>query len=194
MKESTFWSDAWRYGAILGGVASVSRLFEDFIVYYSSMPLERMAVVYIVEMLIYAILFVYLLARFTKRRSQRFVAEGFTFGQGFGYSFTLVVLAMVIVGVTRTIFIQIMGFDAFIDGFIGRIDELEVYTAANEGVAESLRDSGMVTNFEEMRIDLRAMRQPSMFMNVWSAVNSSALVALILSLIMGLKTRSKALK
>lgn len=194
MRENTFWSDAWRYGAILGAVASVSRLFEDYIVYYSSVSLERMAVIYLVEMLIYAVVFIYLLARFTKLRSWRFGDEGFAFNQGFGYSFTLIVLAMVIVGVARTIFIQIMGFDGFIDGFICRIDQFEAYIASNEELAASLKDSGMIGDMEDMRIDLRAMRQPSMFMNVWSAVNSSALIALILSLIIGLKMRRKPLK
>ena len=193
MKENSFWSDAWKYGAILGVLASVSRLFEDYLIYYSSVPLERMAVTYIIELLIYAVIFIYLLVRFTKRRSQMFANEGFTFGQGFCYSFTLIILAMIIVGVLRTIFIQIMGFNDYIDGFIGRIDQFEAYMTENESLAKSMADSDLLGDMEEMRIELRAMKQPSMFLNVWSAVNSSAFVALILASIIGFNTRRKPL-
>lgn len=193
MKENSFWSDAWKYGAILGVLASVSRLFEDYLIYYSSVPLERMAVTYLIEILIYAVIFIYLLVRFTKRRSQMFANEGFTFGQGFGYSFTLIILAMIIVGVLRTIFIQIMGFNDYIDGFIGRIDQFEAYMTENESLAKSMGDSDLMGDMEEMRIELRAMKQPSMFLNVWSAVNSSAFVALILASIIGFNTRRKPL-
>ena len=193
MKENSFWSDAWKYGAILGVLASVSRLFEDYLIYYSSVPLERMAVTYLIELLIYAVIFIYLLVRFTKRRSQMFANEGFTFGQGFGYSFTLIILAMIIVGVLRTIFIQIMGFNDYIDGFIGRIDQFEAYMTENESLAKSMGDSDLMGDMEEMRIELRAMKQPSMFLNVWSAVNSSAFVALILASIIGFNTRRKPL-
>ena len=193
MKENSFWSDAWKYGAILGVLASVSRLFEDYLIYYSSVPLERMAVTYLIEILIYSVIFIYLLVRFTKRRSQMFANEGFTFGQGFGYSFTLIILAMIIVGVLRTIFIQIMGFNDYIDGFIGRIDQFEAYMTENESLAKSMGDSDLMGDMEEMRIELRAMKQPSMFLNVWSAVNSSAFVALILASIIGFNTRRKPL-
>ncbi len=191
MKENTFWSDACKYGAILGLVASLSRLFEDYLIYYSSAPLERMAITYIVELLVYTVIFIYLIVRFTKRRAQRFGDEGFTFGQSFGYSFTLVMLAMVVVGVTRTIFIQIMGFNDFVDGYIGRIDQFEAYIAENGAVAKSMADNGMMGSFDEMRVALRAMTQPSMFSNIFSAVDSSAFVALILATIMGFTLRRK---
>ena len=191
MKENTFWSDACKYGAILGLLASISRLFEDYLIFYSSVPLERMAITYLSEFLIYSVIFIYLVVRYTKRRAQRFDDQGFTFGQGFGYSFTLVILAMVVVGVARTIFIQIMGFNDFVEGYIGRIDEFEAYLAENGALAESMASNGVMGNFDDMRVALRAMTQPSMFSNIFSAVDSSAFIALILATIMGFIIRRK---
>lgn len=39
MKENSFWSDACKYGAILGLVASVSTIFVTYLLNYSSVSL-----------------------------------------------------------------------------------------------------------------------------------------------------------
>ncbi len=75
MKVNSFWGDACKYGAILGVVASASAIFEDYLVNYSSVSLETFAITYLIELLVYTVLFIYLVVRFTKRRALQFEGE-----------------------------------------------------------------------------------------------------------------------
>lgn len=193
MKVTSFWGDACKYGAILGIVASASAIFEDYLINYSSVSLETFAITYLVELLAYTALFIYLVVRFTKRRALQYEGEEFTFGHGFSYSFVIVMLAMIIVGVAHTLFVEIMGFEEFIDGFLARIDQMEAYVLETPGVADSM-GGDMSADFELIRAQVRMTTQPSILSNIFARVNSAAFLTLILSTIIGFNMRSKSLK
>ncbi len=100
---------------------------------------------------------------------------------------------MVIVGVAHTLFIKLMGFNEFVDGFLARIDQMEAYLVENPGIADSM-GGDMSADFELMRAQIRMTTQPSILENVFARVNSAAFVSLILSTIIGFNMRSKSLK
>ena len=193
MKVTSFWGDACKYGAILGVIASASAIFEDYLINFSSVSLEAMGLIYIVELIAYTALFIYLVVRFTKRRALQFEGEEFTFGHGFSYSFVIVMLAMIVVGVAHTLFIEIMGFEEFIEGFLMRIDQMEKSIIENPDVAD-IMGGDMSADFEQIRLQIRMTTQPSILSNVFARVNSAAFITLILSTIIGFNMRSKSLK
>ena len=64
-----FWSDVLRTGAILGGVMSLSYIFERYVLAFSDMALLKASAIYCIEWLVACVVFIWLLARFTRRRA-----------------------------------------------------------------------------------------------------------------------------
>ena len=70
-----FWSDVLRSGAILGGVMSLSYIFERYLLAFSDMALLKASAIYSLEWLVACIAFVWMLARFTRRRAEAMPVE-----------------------------------------------------------------------------------------------------------------------
>lgn len=187
MKNNPFWNDALKYGAILGAIMSLSMMFETYILHYSDVPLVKALTIYVVEWFAVVIVYIWLLVRFTKRYSQNFAPEeGFTFGQGFGFIIVLAFLVAVIVGMMNTIFISIAGFDGFIEGYIGRINEMMLYMGENNLITQSLNED------VEVLVDTVAhSTQPSMFESILAAINGYVFSAMLVGAIIALAIRRK---
>jgi predicted PurR-regulated permease PerM len=112
---------------------------------------------------------------------------GFSFSQGLAFSLALTMLASIIVGVTATIFQSIMGYDDFVQGYIGRIDELVQLIKEN-----SATDVEMPADFEEMRDGVRAMEQPSMLSNIYATMSNYVFMGFIICSIVSLIVRRRA--
>lgn len=187
MKNNPFWNDALKYGAILGAIMSLSMMFENYILYYSEVPLVKALMIYLVEWLAVIVIYIWLLVRFTKRYSQNFAPEeGFTFGQGFGFIIVLAFLVAVIVGMMSTIFYSIAGYDGFIAGYIGRINEMMLSMGENNLITQPLNE-----NVEELVDTVEHSTQPSMLSTILAAINSYVFSAMIVGAIIALAIRRK---
>lgn len=188
MRNNVFLNEALKYGAILGIMMSLSTMFETYVLYYSDIALAKASMLYFVEWLIVASVYVWLLYRFSKKYSFNNFdsSEGFDFGQGFGFVVTLALFVAIMVGVTTTIFQSVMGFDGFINGYIARIDEFVAYMGENNIAMNSMAES-----LEEVRDNIRAITQPSMLENILAAIYSYVLIGIIIGLIIAAILRRK---
>ena len=79
-----FWSDVLRSGAIIGGVMSLSRIFERYMLSFSEIDIMRSSAIYAIEWLVAAVVLIWLLARYAKRRANAVPVE-----MGVTYSYML---------------------------------------------------------------------------------------------------------
>lgn len=87
MKKQTFWSDASRYGAILGGVEIVFLL--------AGALLRGNGLLSLLELVV----FIYLLYRFTNRRAALYgAAEGYSYGNGLRFILWTSIFAGILCG------------------------------------------------------------------------------------------------
>jgi hypothetical protein len=188
MNNNIFLNKALKYGAIIGLIMSISFIYENYVMWYSNVPIVNACILYFVEWLIVVCIYVWLIYRFTKSYSRNFTPEmGFSFSQGLAFSLALTMLASIIVGVTATIFQSIMGYDDFVQGYIGRIDELVQLIKEN-----SATDVEMPADFEEMRDGVRAMEQPSMLSNIYATMSNYVFMGFIICSIVSLIVRRRA--
>jgi hypothetical protein len=162
-----FWYDVMRSGAILGIVMMLSRIFEHYVLFYSSIELTTMSVLYFGEAILSCVVFIWLLLRFSRRRAAACDPQvGFSYGMGLSYILLISMFAGVIVGVGDTIFTSIMGYDAYVEGVMWRINDLkQLYL--NMGVSTS--ELGI---FDEFAHAMRTSTQPSMLSSVFTAFNN----------------------
>lgn len=187
MGNNMFWSNALKYGAILGAVMGVSKLFEIYVMYYSDMPLDNAAITYLVEFVAILVLYVWMLYRFTKIYSNQFDSRlGFKFTTGLGYILSMNILAAIIVGVLTTIFYSIMGYDGYIEGYLMRMDEFAALIEEHGPMDET-----MIEYFETTRDNIEGLQQPSMLVSISSYVYVYIFSGLIIGAIIALITRRK---
>ena len=169
-----FWSDVLRSGAILGLVMSISHIIEHYMLAFSDADLIKSATICGIEWLVAAVVFIWLIARFTKRRAMAVPTEiGVTYSYLLSFIILTSMLTGVLVGVADTLFISAMGYDNYILGFVDRIDQLgQVYT-----------EMGVPTEnmslFEDLTTELRQMRQPSIFVTVFNQLQIYAFAGCI---------------
>ena len=122
MSKSMYWNDILTKGAILGCAMLVSHVFEQAAIVYGK-SISWVTVMGL-ETIIAAVVFIWLLYRFTKQFSLSVMASQgdvkiFTYGNGFGYAVMVSLLAGVIVGVGAYIFHNlIVGHQTFVQGMI----------------------------------------------------------------------------
>ena len=156
-----FWYDVLRSGAILGLVMSLSFIFERYILAYSHMSLMKVSTIYCIEWVVVAVVFIWLLVRFTRRRARAYNSEeGFNYATALAYILLVSMLTGIMVGASDTLFVSAMGYDLYIDGLISRIDEM-VKLYENMGVPMN-----EMTIFEQFTTQLRYSEQPSILLNV----------------------------
>ncbi len=120
MEKSKFWNDACRGGAIIGLIMAASNVTEQAmqlkggVTLFGLMMLEWMAL---------AVVFVWLLYRFTRKRAAQYSPEeGFSYGQGLGFVVILSLLSGLVVGVASYFYRHVViGYDAYTEGYIDSI-------------------------------------------------------------------------
>ncbi|MBO7283216.1 MAG: DUF4199 family protein [Alistipes sp.] len=169
-----FWSDVLRSGAIIGGVMSLSYVFERYILAFSDMALLKASAIYCIEWFVACVLFIWLLARFTRRRANALPEQmGATYSYLLSYILFASMLSGVLVGVAETLYVSVMGYESYIAGLIGRIDQLQ-QMYIDMGVSAS--DMAI---FEQYTTQLRYMEQPSIFVTIFSQLQVYAIMGCI---------------
>lgn len=169
-----FWSDVLRSGAILGGVMSLSYIFERYLLAFSDMALLKASAIYSLEWLVACIAFVWMLARFTRRRAETLPTEiTVTYSYLLSYILLTSMLSGVLVGVADTLYISAMGYDLYISGLVGRIEQLQqLYLDMGISASE-------MTIFEQYANQLRYVEQPSMMLTVLGKLQTYAIMGCI---------------
>lgn len=178
-----FWQDVMRAGAIVGIVMALSHIVEQYVMIYSGMSLSATVLVYSVEWLVAMAIYAFLLFLFAKQRIERCdpkIAIGFS--QVLSYVVMVSMFAGVFVGLANTFYLDAMGYDRYVDGMLMRIDEMQRMVSKVGG--EELYDD----MFTEMVSIIRSSTQPTIFVNIFSSLNSYILsggfVGLIISAIL----------
>ena len=169
-----FWSDVLRSGAILGGVMSLSYIFERYLLAFSDMALLRASAIYSLEWLVACIALVWILARFTRRRAEALPVEvPVTYSYLLSYILLTSMLSGVLVGVADTLYVSTMGYDLYITGLVGRIEQLQqMYVDMGVSASE-------MTFFEQYADQLRYVEQPSMLLTVFGKLQTYAIMGCI---------------
>ena len=169
-----FWSDVLRSGAILGGVMSLSYIFERYLLAFSDMALLKASAIYSLEWLVACVVFVWMLARFTRRRAEAMPSEiTVTYSYLLSYILLTSMLSGVLVGVADTLYISAMGYDLYISGLVGRIEQLQqLYLDMGISASE-------MTVFEQYANQLRYVEQPSMMLTVLGKLQTYAIMGCI---------------
>lgn len=172
-----FWYDVLRSGAILGVVMALSRIVEMYLLAYSSLDMGSMSIWFLLEWVVAAVIFVWLLVRMSKRRAAATDPKyGYSYSMALAYILMISMLAGIMVGVADTLFIGVMGYDAYIDGMIGRIDEIrQLYVSMNITSVDA--------DFSAMISALRSAERPSMMSAIFSMFNSYVLVGGVVGLV-----------
>ncbi len=175
MERKTFWNEAAKWGALVGGLLSLSFVFESLITtsgrigLYYLMMLEWIAVV---------VLHFWLLLRFVRKRAALYGAdEGFTFGQGYGSVMAVSCFAGVIVGVVQAVYLHlIVGYSNYVERSIASMTEL----LSKSGSQMPASVEGMLAqSFEQLRM----APVPSVLQSVWSGLFSALLFGALFGLI-----------
>lgn len=166
-----FWSDVLRSGAIIGGVMSLSYIFERYVLAFSDMALLKASAMYSLEWLVACVAFIWLLVRFTRRRANAVQpASAVTYSYLLSYIFLSSMLAGVLVGVAETLYVSFMGYENYVAGLISRIEQLQ----------QLYFDMGMsasdISMFEQFTTQLRYVEQPSMLLTVFNQLQTYALM------------------
>ena len=201
MKIKEFWMDVLRAAAIIGVVMALSHIFEQYMLLFSGVSLINASLVILIEGVIAAAVFVWLMIRFTRRISLAWndridVGNGivvdmpFTYGRAVSYGLLISMFAGIFVGVANTIFVDVMGYDLYRAAQIGYFEQIEeIMNAYNAllGGSENL-SSDIMTKQIEM---LETMDKPSIFATIISHMTSYMLYGGIASLVVAAVARRK---
>ena len=193
--------DVLRAAAIIGVVMALSHIFEQYMLLFSGVSLINASLVILIEGVIAAAVFVWLMIRFTRRISLAWndrieVGNGivvdmpFTYGRAVSYGLLISMFAGIFVGVANTIFVDIMGYDLYRAAQIGYFEQIEeIMNAYNAllGGSENL-SSDIMTKQIEM---LETMDKPSIFATIISHMTSYMLYGGIASLVVAAVARHK---
>ena len=186
-----FWSDVLRSGAILGFVMSLSHIFEQYLLAFGELDVIKASTICGVEWLVAAVVFIWLLVRFTKRRAMAVPSEMMvTYSYLLSFIILISMLAGVLVGVADTLFISVMGYDNFILGLINYYDGFAEFIVTNMSTlpvsGEPNPDPAVadqidlfLSNFEQLTTQLRQSEQPSIGATVFSKLQTYSLAGIV---------------
>ena len=175
VQVNSFWNDALKYGAIVGLVMGLSRIYETWAMFTG----EDVGIgfVFVAEWILSVVAYVWMLFRFSRLRASHCdPKEGFTFGRAWSFSMMLIILAAIIVGVMYHIYITIVGYDSFVAGYMSLMDK---YEAMIQGMG---MPSTYGRLFDDMREAMRNSTAPTMFDNIVSSVYNYLTLGAVLSL------------
>lgn len=181
MERNTFWNDVCRGGAILGGMMSVSSVYEQSTLLRGSLAgISFMSI----EWLAVAALFIWLLWRFTKRRASRYsAAEGFSFGQGWSFVTAVSAACGILVGAVGYIYRNLV---------IGNAEYIKRLTESVWGLLrESQLPAAIAEPYGQMLREMQQAPAPSILSAVSGSLMTYALTGAILGLILaGIASRA----
>ncbi len=184
MSIKNFWMDVLRSAAILGVVMALSHIFEQYMLLFSSVDVLTASLIICFEYIAIIVVFVWLVYRFTRSVARNWIDQvtlpdgnivevKFTYGRALSYILMVTMLAGVIVGLSNTIFIDIMGYDLFIEGNLNRINEVKLML---DGMAGAEGSQALIADYNKMFDDYRelilAAERPSMFSNIISHMSN----------------------
>lgn len=184
MSIKNFWMDVLRSAAILGVVMALSHIFEQYMLLFSSVDVLTASLIICFEYIAIIVVFVWLVYRFTRSVARNWIDQvtlpdgnivevKFTYGRALSYILMVSMLAGVIVGLSNTIFIDIMGYDLFIEGNINRINEVKLML---DGMAGAEGSQALIADYNKMFDDYRELiltaERPSMFSNIISHMSN----------------------
>lgn len=200
MRIKDFWMDVLRAAAIIGVVMAISHIFEQYVMFFSDMSLMQASVTYLIEAMIAAAAFVWLMFYFTRRVARAWndrveVGDGivvdvpFTYGRAVSYGLIISMLVGLFVGVANTLFVDFMGYDLYRAGQLAYLEEIEELMAAYNKMVGS---EAIPVDVLEGQIDTLEMgERPSMFMNILTHMTAYMLYGGITSLIVAAIARRK---
>ena len=201
MNIREFWMDVLRAAAIIGVAMSLSHIFEQYVLLYSDMSLYNASLVLMLEGLISAAAFVFLLFYFTRRIARVWndrveVGDGivvevpFTYGRAVSYGLIISMLVGLLVGVVSTLFVDFMGgYDLYRAEQLAYFEEIkDLMNAYNAMVGEDIIPLDTMDATIEQ---LESMERPSMFMTILSHMSSYMLYGGIASLVVAAIARRK---
>ena len=184
MNKSVFWSDILSKGAILGGVMLASHIFEQVATIYGK-SMTWLSIMGF-ESIIAAVVFVWLLYRFTKQYAQEVMASQgevkiFTYGNGLSYAVLVSILAGIIVGVGAYVLHNlIIGHEAYVKGMV---------EALKDALASAQLPSTMMSSYKQMFAQIAAQPAPTIFSTLLSSVWSYLCWGLISALFIAARTK-----
>ena len=202
MNIKEFWMDIMRTSAIVGVVMAFMNIIKQYLLAFSSMSLVDASVVILIESLVSIVLFVGMVYYFTRRVAKSWNEQievsgqvfnvKFSYAGALSYILTTTMFAGIIVGVANTIYVDVMGYDLYISGVVGRYDEMANLVA---GYTELAGEEGMQAQFSELanqQIELiEASEKPSMFANIMSYVSTYMTYGGIVGLVVAALARRK---
>lgn len=184
MSIKNFWMDVLRSAAILGVVMALSHIFEQYMWLFSSVDVLTASLIICFEYIAIIVVFVWLVYRFTRSVARNWIDQvtlpdgnivevKFTYGRALSYILMVSMLAGVIVGLSNTIFIDIMGYDLSIEGKLNRINEVKLIL---DGMAGAEGSQALIADYNKMFEDYRELiltaERPSMFSNIISHMSN----------------------
>lgn len=184
MSIKNFWMDVLRSAAILGVVMALSHIFEQYMLLFSSVDVLTASLIICFEYIAIIVVFVWLVYRFTRSVARNWIDQvtlpdgnivevKFTYGRALSYILMVSMLVGVIVGLSNTIFIDIMGYDLFIEGNLNRINEVKLML---DGMAGAEGSQALIADYNKMFDDYRELiltaERPSMFSNIISHMSN----------------------
>lgn len=187
--KNIFWNDVLRYSAILGVGMGLSKIYETYELFIGGG--DGVGALFVLEWFVVMILFVVLLYKFTKRHSQYYNDEqGFSFATGMAFVVTITMLTGVIVGVMEYIFISIVGYESFVEGYLSLVGYY--MNLISESGLELSED--MVNQFVALQEAVRKSSAPSMLDTLFAALYNYSLIGVVLGLIIAAIVRRGAVK
>lgn len=167
-----FWNDACKYGAIIGAVMSLG-----LVVQQSAMLSGRVVMMGLMWLLC-AVVYVFLLCRFLRRRRERYDAEtGFPFAHGFSFVVVMILLSALIKGVVLYFYRSVaVGYDDYVEKLIAMMNGS---VSRGGGLPASM--AGM---YADMIRQIQELPEPSILATVWGAVVDNLFVGTVLALIL----------
>ena len=183
MNDKSFFSDVLRDGALLGLVMALLCIFKNYLQMQVDMPITKMYLLLSLATILSIVLFVWMLYRFLKRRSQSAdEREGFTYGQGLIYAFVLSLLTGIVVGLANTLFIAVVGYENYVESLVANMDNTVDFVASLSPAGTAIGD------YEEMMstlVDkLESSSRPTVFDNIFASLNNYITWGTLLGLIL----------
>ncbi len=170
-----FLSDALRYGAILGVIMGLSRVFEIYLFNCTEVDIVPRVIIILVESLTVVVVYLWLMYKFTRRHSMRYSpSQGFSFFRGLAFMLLLSMLTSIVVGAANYIYIEIIGYENYIWNSIARITEM--FESLPGGVGENGE------TLDDVVAILRDKPKPSMFDSLFSSTYTYLVGGLICGL------------
>ncbi|MEE0864444.1 MAG: DUF4199 domain-containing protein [Alistipes sp.] len=178
MIDKGFWNDVLRDGAILGCLMALSRFFESYVLILSDMSLQALSLISSLEMLLAAVVFIWLVYRFARRRSlSADPSVGYSYGSGVIHIFVVSLLTGVVVGLANALFMAIIGYEAFVESYVDRIMQLSQIVPGSEELFATLIEQ------------VESSPAPSVFDSLLNSMNSYIITGGITAFIVASKVR-----